>query len=23
MGEIIARNKLTWFEFLISRYCCM
>jgi len=23
MGEIIARNMLSWLELLINRYCCI
>jgi len=23
MGEIIARNTLSWLELLINRYCCV
>jgi len=23
MGEIIARNMLSWLELLITRYCCI
>jgi len=23
MGEIIARNVLTWLELFINRYCCI
>jgi len=23
MGEIIARNMLSWMELLIDRYCCI
>jgi len=23
MGEIIARNMVSWLELLINRYCCI
>jgi len=23
MGEIIARNRLSWLKLLINRYCCI
>jgi len=23
MGEIIARNMLSWLELLVNRYCCI
>jgi len=23
MGEIIARNMLSWLELLMNRYCCI
>jgi len=23
MGEIIARNRMSWLKLLINRYCCI